>query len=161
VIVVLVRHAIAEERRAGLRDAARRLTPEGVEKLEKAAAGLKRLGVAPDRILTSPLTRAADTAAGRAEDLAPGQRPQSWRALAPGQPPQEVRDALPEEAGTVVLVGHEPDLGELASWLLTGRTDGVPMPFRKAGAAAIELEEGAATLRWMLAPRQLRALGRG
>jgi phosphohistidine phosphatase len=156
--VVLVRHAIAEERRPGLRDAARRLTPEGRDKLEQAARGLKRLGVVPDRILTSPLVRAAETAEVLAEVLAPDLRPETFGPLAPGQAPQEVRDALPEDARTVVLVGHEPDLGELASWLLTGSTDGMRLPFRKAGAAAIELEEGEGTLRWMLAPKQLRAL---
>ena len=161
-IVILVRHAVAEERRAGLRDAARKLTPEGKEKLREAALGLKRLGVAPDRILTSPLVRAAETAAGLAEVLAPAAHPETCGALAPGQPPQELLqalNALPAGAKTVMLVGHEPDLGELASWLLTGDPDAVAMPFRKAGAAAIELEEGAGTLRWMLAPRQLRALG--
>jgi phosphohistidine phosphatase len=156
--VVLVRHAIAEERRPGLRDAARKLTPEGREKLEQVAKGLKRLGVVPDRILTSPLVRAAETAAVLAEVLAPDLRPETCEALAPGQPPEDVVDALPE-VKTVFLVGHEPDLGELASWLLTGATDGVRLPFRKAGVAAIELAEGEGTLRWMLAPRQLRALG--
>ena len=159
-IVVLVRHAIAEERRPGLRDAARKLTPEGKDKLEKAARGLKRLGNEPDRILTSPLVRAAETAAVLAEVLAPGVRPETFAPLAPGHAPREVREALPEDEGTVVLVGHEPDLGELASWLLTGSTDGMQLPFRKAGAAAIELQAGEGTLRWMLAPRQLRALAK-
>jgi len=159
VIVVLVRHAIAEERRPGLRDAARRLTPEGREKLEQAAKGLKRLGLTPDRILTSPLVRAAETAAVLAEVLETKARPETCGALAPGHDPREVREALPADARTVVLVGHEPDLGELASWLLTGSARGAQLPFRKAGAAAIEVEEGSAALRWMLAPRQLRALG--
>jgi phosphohistidine phosphatase len=159
VTVVLVRHAIAEERRPGLRDAARRLTPEGRDKLERAARGLKRLGVVPDRILTSPLVRAAETAEVLAEVLAPAVKPETCGPLAPGHTPQEVGEALPEGARTVVLVGHEPDLSELASWLLTGSRDGMRLPFRKAGAAAIELEGAEGTLRWMLAPKQLRALG--
>lgn len=157
--VVLVRHAIAEEGRSGLSDAARRLTPEGREKLKRVASGLKRLDVVPDRILASPLVRAAETAAVLAEVLAPGLKVETCEALAPGQPPEDVADALAAGGKTIFLVGHEPDLGELASWLLTGSSDGVRMPFRKAGAAAIELAEGEATLRWMLAPRQLRALG--
>jgi phosphohistidine phosphatase len=156
--LVLVRHAIAEDRQPGRPDAARRLTPEGASKLVRAAGGLKRLGVEPDRILTSPLIRAVETAALLVEVLTPGREAEICEALAPGHHPQAVLDAAsggPE--GTIVLVGHEPDLGELASWLLTGSTRKVRMPLRKAGAVAIAMEDPAELL-WMLAPRQLRAL---
>jgi phosphohistidine phosphatase len=162
--LVLVRHAIAEDRQAGKRDAERRLTPEGASKLVRAAAGLKRLPVEPTRILTSPLVRAVETAALLAEVLAPGLNAEVCAALAPGHHPQAVLDALAAGAtGTIVLVGHEPDLGELASWLLTGSAQAARMPFRKGGAVAIELDpsrrKGPGVLCWALPPRALRALG--
>jgi phosphohistidine phosphatase len=165
-ILVLVRHAIAEDRRAGKKDADRRLTPEGAAKLNRAAQGLKALEVAPARILTSPLRRARETAELLAEVL--GGKVEVCASLAPGHHPQTVLDALGAEdeageRGTAVLVGHEPDLGELASWLLTGSAKTVRLPFRKGGAAAIApavlSRKQAGTLRWMLTPRQLRALG--
>ena len=57
-----------------------------------------------------------------------------------------------------MLVGHEPDLGELASWLLTGSKQRVRMPLKKAGAVAIAMEDPPVLL-WMLGPRALRELG--
>src|SRR4029434_9457414 len=41
---------------------ARPLTPDGIKKMKKAAAGLKQLGVTPRTILSSPLPRAWQTA---------------------------------------------------------------------------------------------------
>jgi phosphohistidine phosphatase len=64
---------------------------------------------------------------------------------------------------TIAIVGHEPDLGELIAWLVTGE----PTPFcclKKGGAALIELTApatpGRGILRWLLAPSVLRSLAR-
>jgi phosphohistidine phosphatase, SixA len=78
----LLRHAIAEERSNDGSDSARMLTPEGAEKMRIGARGLRRLGVQLDRLLTSPLTRARETAdiVGAALDIAP----ETVGALAPG-----------------------------------------------------------------------------
>ena len=162
-LLVLVRHAIAEDRQPGKPDAERRLTPEGASKLVRAAKGLKHVEIEPTRVLTSPLRRAVETAALLVEVLAPKLEAEVCAALAPGHHPQSVLEALGKgESGTIVLVGHEPDMGELASWLLTGSAQAVRVPFRKGGAVAIELHDarrkGPGVLRWMLAPRQLRAL---
>jgi phosphohistidine phosphatase len=162
--LVLCRHAIAEDRQPGKRDAERRLTPEGASKLVRAARGLLSLEVKPDRVLTSPLARAVETAVLLVEVLSPGSKAEICAALAPGHHPQSVLDAVGGgETGTIFLVGHEPDLGELASWLLTGSAQAVNLPFRKGGVAAIAPQSSgrkqAGTLLWMLTPRQLRALG--
>lgn len=53
-----LRHGIAEERSPDGTDGGRRLTAEGVEKLESSRAGLKRLKIELDLLLTSPLVRA-------------------------------------------------------------------------------------------------------
>ncbi len=78
----LLRHAIAEERSNDGSDSARALTPEGAEKMRIGARGLQRLGVHLDRLLTSPLTRARETAdiVGAALNIAP----ETVGALAPG-----------------------------------------------------------------------------
>src|SRR5258708_35952539 len=62
--LLIVRHAIAFERdRHRWRDdGARPLSPAGIRRARKAAAGLKELSKAPDRVLTSPLVRARQTA---------------------------------------------------------------------------------------------------
>ena len=59
----LIRHGLAEERgEAWPDDTKRPLTDEGMSRMRKAARGLARLGVSFDAILTSPLTRARQTA---------------------------------------------------------------------------------------------------
>ena len=62
--LLIIRHAIAFERDRDrwADDAARPLTPAGIGRSHKAAAGLKELSKAPDRLLTSPLIRARQTA---------------------------------------------------------------------------------------------------
>jgi phosphohistidine phosphatase SixA len=67
-------------------------------------------------------------------------------------------------AGTesLMLVGHQPQLGELASFLLTGTQTLVPLPFKKGAVAAIEVDSlpprVAGALLWFMSPKQLRAL---
>ena len=54
----LVRHATALERSPDLQDSERPLSPEGRDRLLGAIAGLQRLGIGFDGVLTSPLLRA-------------------------------------------------------------------------------------------------------
>src|SRR4030095_5411249 len=60
--LTLVRHAIAEDPRAGLRDAARAPTDERRERFAEEVRGLRRLDVRFERLLHSPLRRALETA---------------------------------------------------------------------------------------------------
>ncbi len=162
----IVRHAIAEEYAASGREEDRRLTAEGASKMRRAALGLQKLAVAPSVIWSSPLVRARQTAEILSAVLAEGARVAERDVLAPGQPSAAVLDAVRglRGASSVMLVGHEPDLGGLASYLLTGSPTRVHLPFKKGGAAAFELGDRAegerAELLWFLMPRQLRALGK-
>jgi phosphohistidine phosphatase len=83
-------------------------------------------------------------------------------ALAPGHTSVEVMEEVARaagSAGTVALVGHEPDLGELAGWLIgTKRT----VPFKKGGICRLDMDSLTsryATLTWHLPPKVLRKLG--
>ena len=62
----------------------------------------------------------------------------------------------------VAVVGHEPTLHELVSYLLTGDAMHAQVEFRKGSIARLEvgppLRPGSATLRWLLPPKVLRAL---
>jgi phosphohistidine phosphatase len=164
--LLLLRHAIAEDGGRGGDDAARRLTGEGKRKLREVVAGMRALELAVDVVLTSPLVRARETAqiVAEAYDLP---EPEIVRALAPGGGPDAVLTALGGYAAStaLVLVGHQPDLGELASTLLAGTPGLVPLPFKKAGLAAITVAShpprGAGHLEFFLKPGQLRRIGRG
>lgn len=162
--VVLFRHGPAGRRDASRwpDDASRPLTSRGEERTREACAGLRRLlGDEPVTLLTSPLARCVQTAAALA-DAIPGTEVRRLPALAPGGSYHEVLRQLakrgPEE--TVVLVGHEPDLGKLAGALLFGAPSALPI--KKAGACLIQCvgdpAAGQGQLRWFLPPRILRKL---
>ena len=161
-VLYLVRHAIAAERGPDYpRDDERPLTPVGRKRMKGVVAGWERLKPELDLILTSPLVRAQSTAEivrrGLNEEI-PLERSQS---LAPGHEPADVAKALGrhKKAGAIALVGHEPDLGQLAAWLIGARE---PLPFKKGGIARIDVpalppsQNG--RLVWFATPRMLRGL---
>ena len=159
--VLIIRHAIAEERTDG-GDEARALTGDGHRKMRAAAEGLRRVVKHIDVLASSPLVRAVQTAeiVGKAYD---GKKVVRVDVLKPGKPLKGVLGWVQGQPGdaTVALVGHEPQLGILASWLVSGeRRSFVRM--RKGSACLIEFAErvtpGGGTLLWMLKPSQLRDL---
>lgn len=164
--ILIVRHAKAEERRLlGLlhKDAARPLTPGGRKDMAKAAKGLKQLLSDLGVLATSPLVRAKQTAQILAERY--DARVTEVTELSPGTDPDKLLAWLrkqPLEA-IVALVGHEPDLGALAGWFLTGRKESFVL-FKKGAACLIDFAEdgpapGCGRLEWLLQPGALRKLG--
>lgn len=162
-VLYLVRHGIAEDIGPDLDDAARALTPEGRRRMAEIARALRHLEVAPTLILASPLRRARETAEILHADGVPGARTAICELLDNSHDAEEIAAGLP--AGRhreIALVGHQPSLGELASYLLTGSSGLVPLPFKKGGIAAISLASlpprAPGMLEWFLTPRQLRAI---
>jgi len=160
--LVLIRHARAEERALFKRDRTRALTEDGRRRMRKAARGLHALLPGLTQIATSPLLRARQTAEIVAAPYA-GIETVSLPALTPGVAPRDVLAWLrtqPQDA-LLALVGHEPDLGRLASWLLAGRSTGF-VQFKKGAAALIEFAgapaAGKGTLAWLLTAAQLAEL---
>lgn len=158
----LVRHAIAAERGAAWPDDTKRpLTRRGIDRMRRAVDGLQAIGVAPGVVATSPLLRAEHTARLLVDGLGGQPRLVVMTALAPGHPPEAVADAVAAlpAASSVALVGHEPDLGLLAAWLLGTREAPV---FKKSGVCALDvrggLRKGGASLEWMATPRMLRSM---
>ena len=164
--ILLVRHAKAEARSLlGLgakRDVRRPLTDAGRKRMRRAAKALHRLVPAVDVIASSPLIRARETAeilAGRYDNMAVV----DLMPLSPGGSEQELLDWLREQRqdAAVVLVGHEPDLGFLASWLLAGKKSAFT-PLRKGSACLIRFDEtpaaGGGVLERMLIPKLLDKL---
>lgn len=165
-LVMLLRHAIAEEHAVDRSDAERRLTGEGKRKLREVVAGMRALGLPVEAILTSPLRRARETAAILADAYGLGDDVVTCDALAPGGDLDDVFAALAPcgRAAGIVLVGHEPGMGELASTLVAGTPGLVHFTFRKAGLAGVTVARlpprGAGTLEFFLTPAQLRRIGR-
>ncbi|SRR5579875_47797 len=165
-MVYVVRHAQAEKLGSGATDEARKLTPRGRIKMREAALGMAALGLKFDVILTSPLVRAVETAKLIAEAYGDDVSPQVVEALATGVPATQALTALAPHARneSVAVVGHEPQLGELVSLLLTGSSDRLRLRLKKGACVAIELprriEPGSGQLCWMLTQRHLRRLAK-
>jgi len=163
VTIYLMRHGIAADLVAGTSDADRALTADGVRKTTRAAVGLQKIGVKPDLILSSPLRRAEETARLVGEVVAPNTPIELYPPLAGGSPEEVIRGLRAHRrASELLLVGHQPDLGHLASYLLTGSVNLVPLPLKKAGVAAISVASvpprSAGELEWFVTPGQLRAI---
>ena len=158
----LVRHAIAAERGEDWPDDEKRpLTAHGVSLFKESVRGLSRIDVAVDEIFTSSLVRAKQTAELLAAGLPGTPQVKVLDALAPGHTPGAVLTHLARDARRrrIALVGHEPDLGELAAHLVGA---GRALPFKKGGVCRIDVESlttrRAGALIWFVTPKVLRGL---
>ena len=160
----LVRHAIAAERGSEWKDDTKRpLTERGINRFKEVVKGLRHLDITVDEIFTSPLVRARQTAELLAAGLEGKAPVKVLDALAPGHTPASVMTHLARVAKRrrVALVGHEPDLGELAAHLIGA---GRALVFKKGGICRIDLgsltSKRAASLVWFLPPNVLRQVKR-
>ena len=164
--LLVVRHAIAGDRDAfaasGQDDSLRPVTASGARKMKRGVRGLRTLVPQIDLLAASELTRAAETAeiirAGYDLDAVT-----TVRELAPDRGVEEVAKWLSTTSDDVVaIVGHEPQLGRLVSFLV-GAGDISAVELKKGGACLLELDDrpaaGTARLLWSVPPRVLRRLG--
>jgi phosphohistidine phosphatase len=158
----VVRHGIAVLRgTAGYIDEERPLTDEGREKMAKAAEGMTNLISSLDLVLSSPLLRALETARIIAHAFKAENRLEVSKDLSPGGSMKNTLAAIAKQRAlqSVMIVGHEPDLGFLASHLLG--CDGSVIEFKKGAVCCIELPvvaRGRGRIQWHLQPKLLREL---
>ena len=141
----LIRHGIAADRGPAWPDDGKRpLTEKGVARLRREVKALAALDVSFDLVLVSPPVTVTD-------------------ALAPSGTPAQVVEELGKHTRRrrIALVGHEPNLGELAARLIGSRA---AIDFKKGAICRIDVEtlppSRAGRLRWFATPRILRALGK-
>lgn len=150
------RHASAEDARAGASDASRELTSEGIANTRQAAGVLKTLGVKPDCLYTSPLTRARQTAdilsqaldveVLERQEVAPGFSIHAVETLTSGLDPN----------AQILFVGHEPDFSTTVSALVGGR-----VVMKKGGLARVDIVAQpplVGELVWLIAPKVFNAI---
>ena len=161
--LLIVRHAIACEQDAKRwpDDGARPLSPRGVMRARRAAAGLKKLTVRPIRVFASPLLRTQQTAAILTQ-FAGWPRALPCPLLLPGSSPQELLALLARTRGQrLAVIGHQPDLGRLIATCLPGSVGSAAFELRKMAVALIAFHgsprAGHGELRWLVPPKLLRA----
>lgn len=143
-MIWLLRHGDAESEGD---EPARRLTGRGEHQAEDAGRALAALEVSVDACLSSPKTRALDTARIVGRHL--GVEPEPTDALAGGDFDAE---ELAAGRGDALLVGHEPDFSRAI-----GQLTGARVEIKKGGLAAIE--DG--SLLALLRPDQVSAIAAG
>ena len=126
----LVRHAEAEP---GEPDELRPLTAQGRSQAKELGRRFTRRDFRPDAVLASPLLRARQTADAIAAAFDFTAEPDE--RLAPGATAEDVRAVVAGRGETVVVVGHQPDCGQIAA-AITGE----PAPaFPAGGVCELEL----------------------
>lgn len=113
--LILWRHAEAID---AVPDLQRELTRKGHRQARRVAAWLNQQLPSRVRIIASPAKRAQQTASALADKV------EVIDAIAPGASARAILKATgwPQARQSVVLVGHQPTLGEAAALILTGET---------------------------------------
>lgn len=160
-IIYLFRHGIALDigSQGISSDEERKLSGKGKEKTKEIAQGLKNIKCRPKKIISSPLTRAKQTADIAADILTPKTKVEVIDELAPGHPLKKtVKWLNGQEEGEIMLVGHNPDMEMLASLLVTG-AETSDIRLKKASICRIVFcgkpEPGTGRLEWLMQPAQL------
>lgn len=160
--IYILRHGIAAEKGTPgyKKDSDRPLTKDGEEKMHQIAQAMLGMGLKFDLILSSPYTRAGQTAQIVAEIL--GGEVTFTEALVPDANPLDlIHEINDEKPHTVLLVGHEPDLSRLISVLISGTSDAA-IELKKGGLCKVTSEKltfgQSAVLNWLLTPKELRQL---
>ena len=140
-------------------DEDRPLSDQGRGQVAALGFTLHRLGISFDRIVTSPLVRAVQTAEGLQRLLVGGAANLETSAhLSPGGSPKKLAKLLRRISGDqvaqVALVGHEPDLSSFLAWLIGGKRARIELA--KAGMAWVVCDspprKGAGRLEWLVTP---------
>ena len=161
-ILYVMRHAEAVERGETLQDEWRYLTEKGRLVAEKMSSEITRIGRKPRLTITSPVTRAVQTAEIAAEKACRRNVVIASRLLLPGTDVSELVTYLKGcgDAKRVMVVGHEPQLGSLVATLL-GREDKA-ISLKKGACVALALDpdkdDTPAGFLWYLAPGRKRVM---
>lgn len=153
--IYILRHAEAELRGPGVAEAARKLTPDGKRELRAVLRLAGDAGVEPEVILTSPWTRALETALAARDAFGVKQVIETKSLLPDVLPAQiwgEIRSLRPLKE--IMVAGHEPHLSRLAAFLLEAP---VAIDMKKAAIVRIDVQEREGpprgVLKWMLTPK--------
>ncbi len=151
----IIRHGIAAD--IAPSDRERPLTPPGRDQMRQMADWLAKQGARPQRIISSPLLRAVQTA----EIVRDGVGLEEGELLispimAPGADPQRLCKLLAETAAdSVAIVGHAPDVQVYTSFFAGGGW----LTFGRGNIACLEVNgtpcEQRGMLRWFVSPRTL------
>ena len=149
----LVQHAKATSEQANPQ---RPLTEEGHQEIKKVAAFIKPLNLAVDYLWHSGRKRAAQTAGDLANVIKTRAGIITHDGLGPNDDVTALRDELAATDQDIMIVGHLPFLGKLASLLLAGSGGADTVAFKNAGVVSLSrTKEHEWQIDWMITPELL------
>ena len=161
--IYILRHGRAEKRAPSVNgDEGRSLTGEGRTEILGVAEFLASRDVVFGCIATSPYVRALETAKIVAKALGKGGIVVQWDELKPGSSIEALESRIagrPEEE-SVLIVGHEPLLGEFTGYMISGGGDAA-IAMGKGGLAKIRnarFDPVGGELQWLLTVRQILSM---
>jgi phosphohistidine phosphatase len=158
----IMRHGEAGKRSSASKDYERPLTVSGRKEIEQVASAMRSLDPQITKIVTSPLKRAQETASLVAKQLKIA-KVEEWDELKPEGKREELYTKLSKlkRESSIMIVGHEPYLSDLASDLVSGAS-GARIILKKGGIVRIRIDrftpKASGELRWLLSPRVMRRM---
>ncbi len=135
----------------------RPLSPDGVTNVKHVAAMLAASGISPARILHSGKTRAMETAALFGESLPSASPAEAVPGIAPNDAVEAFAVTTAAWNQDVLICGHQPFMGRLASYLLCGNAVILTLDYVPGAVAALARNENDGwRLSWFLRP-EIRA----
>lgn len=157
----VLRHGIAVNRGTpDIPDDERPLTPKGRKRMRQIGRGLRRLGIELDRVVSSPLPRAWETAEIVVDALGISDRLEASEMLRADCNAESIGGWLrTREEPRLMIVGHNPALSDLLGLLVAGSSEVPICELKKGAVAALSThDEGRFALDWIATPRLLRLL---
>ena len=146
----LVQHGEAKREEE---DPSRSLSDKGREDVERITSYVSRLNITVEEVLHSGKQRAKQTAEILAESVKMTKGLSEADGLAPLDDPEKWAERLNNRTNPIMLVGHLPHLGRLASILLIGDKEKNIVAFKMGGIVCLKRDdEGKWTLQWMITP---------
>jgi phosphohistidine phosphatase len=160
-IIYFLRHANAGVKRANpIKDEKRPLDKDGILQCRYVGALLAALDIQVDQIITSPLKRAMQTASLVGNDIGFDSRLQVSDTLRPAATFEDFRQLIHAYARfeAIMVVGHNPNLTEFVSQIVTNGGSRKSIELKKGGVARVDFSPKRSVLNWMVTPRLARAL---
>ncbi len=159
--IYFLRHSSAGDKKAPTpqEDEKRPLDAKGIEQSKRIGRLLATLEIKPDAFISSPLTRAVQTAELVAEQLKDGSSITLDDALRPDATYEQFQDLLRHYARqkSVVVTGHNPNLSEFLSFLISGGTARSAVELKKGALAKVDYKAGSGALQWCVTPKMVGA----
>jgi phosphohistidine phosphatase len=148
--IFLVQHG---ESKSETEDPERHLTEKGKEAVESVAGYVASLGVEVTQVIHSGRLRAKQTAELFAQYLSPSRGVKEEKGLNPLDDPQEAKRLIEQTKRPLMIVGHLPHLGRLASLLILSTADQEVIKFTTGGVVCLSHKDNSWLVEWALIPK--------